>query len=148
MKSLELINQIPSTRETIDSLAEAIVNNVMDGNIDPLDVHLKITALERIIKAVKDNDNYRTAVMDQADLYPGNIFDHKGAELTKGNATRYDYSENNYWNKLKETETLAADERKDHEKLLQSLKVATDINGELSYPPVKYATSYVKIKFR
>ena len=148
MKALQIINSVPASRSEINQFVDSILSIVMEGEVDPLSVHRRINALERIIKGIKDNADYKFAINDQADKYSEKTFDFEGAEFTKASSARYDYSDNEYWHKLKEVELKAIDDRKDHEKILSALKEPTEINGELSYPPSKKSTSYVKITLR
>jgi len=146
-RAISIIADIPSNKEGIKMFAEAIVAGVMNGEADPLDVRAKIDAIEKIIKAVKDNQNFKDAVLDHADLYPDKTFAHNLVKFTKAESARYDYSEDEIWSDCKARETEAANERKDEEKVLQALKKPTEVEGVLRHPPVKRSSSYVRVTF-
>ncbi len=92
-RSVKILNEIPANKVGIQLFAEAVVQNVMDGETDPLDVRLRVDAIEKIIKAIKDNPDFKTAVLDQADMWPEKSFEKDGVKFTKAESTRYDYSD-------------------------------------------------------
>lgn len=147
MRALSIINEIPANKAGIKLFADAIVTAVMDGNADPLDVRIRIDSIEKIIKAVKDDVSYKDATLDQADLWPEKTFEKDGVKFTKAESAKYDYSDDPTWLLLKEREGQAAQDRKDLEAVLKALKEPTEINGVMSYPPSKKATTYVKLTF-
>lgn len=147
MKAVTILNQIPATKEGIEIFVSAIIANMMEGETEPLSIRMRVDALERIMKGIKADDTFKTAVLDHADNYPEKSFDFEGVKVTKSESVQYDYSENHHWNMLKQIEQQAADDRKAHEGVLKALKDATEINGELSYPPAKRSQTIVKITF-
>ena len=68
-RAISIINNIPANKAGIKLFADAIVDGVMNGEADPLDVRAKIDAIEKIIKAIKDDVAFKDAVLDQADLW-------------------------------------------------------------------------------
>lgn len=143
----QIIQEFPSNKEGIKLMADAIVTGVMNGEADPLDVRAKIDAIEKIIKAVKDDVAFKDAVLDHADQYPEKTFDHNSVKFTKAEAAKYDYSDDPVWNDLKGDELELATERKAREVVLKALREATKINGVLCNPPAKKSTSYVRVTF-
>jgi len=146
-RAISIISDIPSNKEGIKIFAEAIVVGVLSGEADPLDVRAKIDAIEKIIKAVKDDQSFKDAVLDHADLYPEKSFAHNLVKFTKAESARYDYSGDEIWADCKARETEAANERKSEEKILQALSKPSEINGVMRHPPVKKSTTYVRVTF-
>ena len=146
-RSLSIISEIPSNKAGIKLFAEAIVTGLMNGDVDPLDVRAKIDAIEKIIKAVKDDEQFRDVVLDHADQWGEKSFEHNGVKFTKAESARYDFSADETWRGLKERESNAAHARKEREAILKALKEPTEVDGEMSIPPVKKSTTTVRVTF-
>jgi len=146
-RSLSIISEIPANKAGIELFANALVDGLMSGDVDPLEIRAKIDAIEKIIKAVKDNEQFRDVVLDAADLYNDKSFEVNGIKFTKAESARYDYSNDKHWCDLKHDEQLFAKERKEWETVLKALKEPTEVNGVLRQPPVKKATTTVRVTF-
>jgi len=146
-RAIKIIHEIPANKAGIQMFAEAVVNGVMNGEADPLDVRARVDAIERIIKAIKDSPEFKDAVLDQADLFPEKSFEQNGIKFTKAEHTRYDYSADPVWAELKEQEGEIAQLRKEREKLLLGLSEPTNIDGQICEPPFKKSSTYVKLTF-
>ena len=146
-RSLKIISDIPANKAGIELFANAVVEGVMSGDVSPLEVRARIDAIEKIIKAVKDNEQFRDVVLDEADTYPEKSFEVNGIKFTKAESARYDYSADPIWRNLKHDEEMFAKERKEREAVLKALKEPTDINGLVCNPPVKKSTTTVRVTF-
>lgn len=146
-RSLKIINEIPANKAGIQLFADAIVSGLMEGEVSPLEVRARIDAIEKIIKAVKENQQFRDVVLDEADLHPEKSFEVNGIKFTKAESTRYDYSEDEIWNSLKKTESEYAADRKDREGVLKALKEPTVIDGIECHPPIKRSSTTVRVTF-
>ena len=146
-RSLSIISEIPANKAGIELFANALVDGLMSGDVDPLEIRAKIDAIEKIIKAVKDNEQFRDVVLDAADLHPDKTFEVNGIKFTKAESARFDYSNDPVWQKLKAAETECSIARKGWEGTLKSLKEPTEIEGEMAQPPVKKATTTVRVTF-
>jgi hypothetical protein len=124
-RSLKIISDIPSNKVGIQLFADAVVDGLMSGEVDPLDVRAKIDAIEKIIKAVKDNEKFRDVVLDAADMEPDKTFEHK----------------------LKAAETECSNARKDWEATLKTLKEPTLIEDVEAMPPIKSSSTTVRVTF-
>jgi TRAP-type uncharacterized transport system substrate-binding protein len=146
-RSLSIISEIPANKAGIELFANALVDGLMSGDVDPLEIRAKIDAIEKIIKAVKANEQFRDVVLDAADLHNEKSFEVNGIKFTKAESARYDYSSDKVWNQLKAAETNAANERKVRESILSALKEPTEINGVMCNPPVKISSTTVRVTF-
>ena len=147
MKALAILNQVPASKEGIELFVKAIVHNMMEGEIEPLSIRMRVDAVERIMKGIKADDSFQDAVLDHADNFTEKSFDFDGVKFTKTESAQYDYSEDQEWNELKAIEEHAIMQRKAREVVLKSLKEATEINGVTCYPPSKRSKSIVKVTF-
>ena len=146
-RAVKIINEIPSNKAGMKLFADALVNAVMNGYADPLEVRSRIDAIEKIIKAVKDDLSFKDAVLDQADLWPEKSFEHNGVKFTKAESARYDYSDDIVWNELKTLESEFAGKRKEREGILKALTEPTKIGDVDCNPPGKQSSTHVRVNF-
>ena len=78
----------------------------------PLEILVKIDAIEKIIKAVKSDPQFNGATIDEAELMPEKTFDFEGVRITRAESSRYDYSEDKQWRELKAKEVEATVKKK------------------------------------
>lgn len=147
MRAIKVIEEIPSNKAGIEIFANAIVQGILSGEIEPLEVAVKVDAIDKIIKAVKSNVQYRDVILDNADMYDGKTFEFSGVKITKADSVKYDYSVDAVWRGLKADEDAVAEKRKAREKLLQTLSEVTQVNGVEAVPPVKSSTSHLRFTF-
>lgn len=146
-RAIKIVSEIPSNKAGITLFANALVEGLMTGEVDPLEVRAKVDAIEKIIKAVKADQRFVDVVLDRADMEPEKTFEFNGITFTKAESAKYDYSGDEIWASLKEQEAELAELRKSEETTLRTLKAPTEINGVLRHPPVKKSTTYVRVTF-
>lgn len=146
-RSLSIIAEIPANKAGIKLFADAVVDGIMSGEVNPLEVRARIDAIEKIIKAVKENEQFRDVVLDEADMFPEKSFEVNGIKFTKAESARYDYSADKKWLEYKTIEGEAAKARKDREGVLKAIKEPTTIDGVECFPPVKKSTTTVRVTF-
>ncbi len=146
-RSLKIISEIPANKAGIELFANAIVEGIMSGDVDPLEVRARIDAIEKIIKAVKANEQFKDVVLDAADLQPEKSFEISGIKFTKADTVKYFYSHDAVWLKHKADEDAAAALRKGREAILKALKEPTVIDGVECLPPDKHRTTGVRVTF-
>lgn len=101
-KNLTLIAENGNmTKQNALQLAEKIINQVQEGNINPLDAMVKLTylstAIDGALKVI------RPLAVDEADKYPTKTFTDYGAEFqVKETGIKYDYSVSEEWKQVKE----------------------------------------------
>jgi len=146
-RSLSIISEIPANKAGIELFANALVDGLMSGDVDPLEIRARIDAIEKIIKAVKDDERFRDVVLDAADMHPDKSFEVNGIKFTKAESARYDYGADAEWVELKRLESMASNDRKAREAVLKALKEPTEVNGVMCNPPVKTSTTSVRVTF-
>lgn len=146
-----LMYLLPNTSSQIESFTRGIVNAVMEGNENPLNVMLQVRAMERACKAIADQ--IKDEIITEADKYPGVEFEFRGNKLVKGDvSTTYDYSVCNdtEWERRKVDADAAKDRLSERESFLKGLKepitVVDHLTGEVVTvrPPLKKTTPGVK----
>ena len=150
-----VLNILPSTSDQVNRFAKSIVDDVRNGDMNPLDVMLQVRATEKVIKIILDN--VKPFAEREAEKYPGNHFDWRGNDIAKAEVkTEYDYSVCNdpvYEMKLYEYEK-ALRELKERETLLKAITepitVVDPLTGEVCEvrPPLKKTVSGLKITIK
>ena len=128
----------------IPKLVNTLVNQVMEGEINPLEVFVSIKVLEEAIKQAKKR--IQDVAIYEAMRYGENTVNAYDAEITlKNTATRYDYSSIPSIVE-KEAELKALKDK--HKAAIKHAVVDTD-TGELIQPPiVKHGRETISIKLK
>ncbi len=146
--NVQKLFELPANKDGIKAFAKAVVTELMDsGDWNPLEIAVRVNAIEKIMKAVKADTTFMDACFDEAELQPSKQFVYEGVTVTKTSSASLDYSGDKTWLKLKEVETKAADERKRREAVLKTLKDRTNVDGKICYPPVKTSKDVLAFKF-
>ena len=155
MSETSVLNIVGLSKVAIKQASEAIILQINEGELNPLDVKLKLKALEALIKEM--SEILDPMARKEAETYGQKSFEKYGAKIELAETgTSYDYDNCNdeKYLRLLEKESDAIRERKSYEDKLKSMKqCVTKINkstGEIITinPPVKKSTSSVKISFK
>lgn len=150
---MSLINLNPTNKEEIKSFVDKLTNDVEYGSVNALELHVKLTAMEKAITDLKKN--IRNSVMKVANNYEQS-FDAFNSRIEKvETGTKYDYSQcgDTVYDDLLATYDKVASDIKEREAFLKTVKPGTtliDDDGVIStiYPPVKSSTSFLKITLK
>lgn len=145
MKPINVFYEVPANKAGVAMFAESIVNTLLEGDVDPLDVRVRIDAIEQIIKTIKADPAFRDVVMDAADMHGAKSFDHLGVKFTLANVSKYDYSDDQVWCEINEEIKRLTAIRKKRETILKALTETTEIDGVESNPPLCHTTQTVKV---
>lgn len=130
------VGDITPTKFGIDLIAEGILEQVREGELNSLEVAIKMNAMEQLTKSVKEkllND-----VLDELGKYPKGKAEINGATVSVMDSIKYDYSHIPEWVQLDEQIAVLKEKQKeieDNEKKYH--------RGDL---PVKSASSTFKIQ--
>ena len=154
MTPMNLINLNPTNKEEAKALSSNLINAVMNGEINPLELHVKLkamqTAIEDTLKGIKDQ------VMVEAAKYPDKTFSAFTANIEKAETgVSYNYASCNdeKWHSFNDLVTIMTDKRKEREALLRTLKEPMNVvteDGEIVTitPPIKSSTSSIKVTLK
>lgn len=129
------VGEIMPTKFGLELMADSIAEQVNGGEIDSLDVAVKMNAMEQLVKLVREKIS--ATVMDELGKYPKGKAEINGATVSVMESIKYDFSHLPGWQELDTQITDLKEKQKaieDHEK--------TYFKGNL---PVKSATSTFKI---
>ncbi len=147
---MEIIKKIETTmpvKANIDILANELTEGVASGFVNPLEFLVKIEFLTKVLEQAKKQVKELAL---QNLTQPQELF---GAKVEVGETgVKYDYSQNEIWQELKEKMQPLEDELK---KVEEQIKIATKIGksivdertGELISPVQKTSTTSIKITF-
>ena len=116
---LALLN---TTKEQRSTFVAQVIQRMLDGYAEPIDVHLQVKCMEEICKAIKEDEQYKTMVLESAHRHKGHEFSNAKVEV-RSLPKKYDYSVCND-PELKALETaveIATADLKAQQKFLQSI---------------------------
>jgi hypothetical protein len=152
MKAIEAFNSLPATPQEIAEFSRQIIDDLNQGEIEPLKFKIFLKGLETVMDNVKPVLD--ELAREEAEKYGTKSFELMGAMIElREVGTKYDYTNCGY-SRLQhvttEMESWAA-QKKEAEKFLQSLKgsmtVVNELTGEIEtvHPPVKSSKSAMAI---
>ena len=149
---MELIKFNYSTKEERSELVKEIMNEVLNGRVNPLELHLRLKSVEEVIKTLTSHQAYKGILLDEAAKY-GKSFEYKTATVeVKEVGIKLDYSQcgnSTLADLYCQAEAIAAriKELETYHKGLPAsgVEVLDPVSGELEkhYPPAKSSTTSV-----
>ncbi len=131
-----ILSLLDTTKEQRASFVADLVDKLQDGLADPVKVHLQVKKMEDLLNQIKENQDYKDLVMEEAVKY-GKKFEMYGASFEiRSGASRYDYSNDAQHANLKE-------QLKQREAFLKGVPASgietVTKDGEVVkvYPPIK-----------
>lgn len=156
-ESMMLIaNQLTKAQQT--EMSASIINQIEEGEVNPLAVQVGLSAIENVIKNVKASDIYKNGTLVEAEKYGAKTFDCFGAQLQiKEVGVKYDFCkcEDPIWNDLNEKIEFLKASIKEREDMLKRIPhsgqtMVDEESGEVYkvYPPAKSSTTSVTTTFK
>jgi hypothetical protein len=141
-------------KESIKETSLALLNDIDEGHIAPLQVAAQFKFIEDVIANVKEE--LRQRVIAEQDKYGKEQMTYHGAEFQiKEAGVKYDYSQcqDMIWNDLKQQIDALNDQMKEREAFLKGLKerltYIDESTGEIVtlYPPQRKSTTTYSIQW-
>jgi len=150
MEALTLLNNIPVNKQAVEDIIKSAVEDILSGRQNPLDVAIKLKAMEDIIKSIRANQDVKNFTLYTAEKSGSKSFDFNGARITIADQSKFDYSKDKRWNELELQKKIVTDKIKIYEKLLQDLdkEVADPETGELITPAIKTVEKQLRINLK
>lgn len=143
---------LPTTKLEIARFAKGVVQSVLDGTANPLEIHVMLKAFDKASELIVDE--IRSNVMAELDKYSEKSIHLFGVQIDKTEvATKYNYSTSKdpEWERLDVEVNTATERRKAREAFLRTLRepmtLVNEETGEVYKisPPLKTSVSGVKI---
>ena len=90
---MELIKFNHTTKEERSQLVREIFDEVLNGRVNPLELHLRLKSAEEVIKQLTGLEPYKAILLDEAQKH-GKSFDYQTAKIDiREVGVKYDYSD-------------------------------------------------------
>lgn len=89
---MQLLNIEKPTKSEAKTIASEIVAPVLEGNIDPLQIKIKISFLEEVIKQLKADTQFNSDTFDEVSKYGKETTLH-GVKIAQGQSVQYKHCE-------------------------------------------------------
>jgi hypothetical protein len=150
---MELIKFNHTTKEERSQLVREIFDEVLNGRINPLELHLRLKSAEEVIKQLTGLEPYKAILLDEAQKH-GKSFQYHTAKVDiRETGVKYDYSGCGnsklaaLYDQQKEIEAIET-----YHKGLPSagVQVVLSETGEVEthYPPAKTSTTSVAVTLK
>lgn len=147
MSSFAFLKQLPTTPTEKGLFSHLAVQEILNGEIDPLQALAILKHIEDTVKLIQTNKEVLDLVFTELDKYgKQEKATAYGYEISQGQRRTYDFSAcgDAHLELLKQDETKIKNSVKEREKFLQNLKqkMIDEENGgfELSPPVISYTT--------
>lgn len=140
-----------------EELAIQIVEAIDAGELNPLDIHYQVKAMEDFIKMLTANSRYKDAVLTEG-MKHGKSFQFNGSKMEiKETGVKYDYSKcgDPNWQLLEDQISELKDKQKAveaHLKVLsaEGIEIVSNETGEVikMFPPVKTSTTSIAVTLK
>lgn len=150
LKPVDPVDGIPTTVEEIDSIISNIKNGILLGFIDPLQLAVKLKAIEKLNELRKD-PVISEAILKEAQRYGEKSFRAFGAKIeTRMTGVKYDYKGTNFsrWTELNFQKNRIEEQLKKIEEMLKTIPpegIVWAETGEMVYAPAKTGSTSVII---
>lgn len=141
------LQDLKPTKSDIKIATDMLIDQISNGEINPIDVALQLKVLEEFVKDARDKLNNYT--IEELQKYPAGktcIFDTKIEIAETG--IKYDYSQDLVWQSLKQQNEMTSIALKFREDILKKIPAGSqlvDENGEASIGPSKTSSTSYKI---
>jgi len=154
---MELIKFNHTTKEERSQLVREIFDEVLNGRINPLELHLRLKSAEEVIKQLTGLEPYKAILLDEAEKH-GKSFNYHTAKIDiREVGVKYDYSGcgSSKLAELYEKQAAINDAIKAYETYHKGLpsagvQVVLSETGEVEthYPPAKTSTTSVAVTLK
>jgi hypothetical protein len=150
-----VINYNPTTKEQAESFANKLTEEVLQGEVNPLELHVKLTAMQKAIDAVKKN--IASYTLTEAQKYNSKTFDFNSSKIEiQELGAKYNYDNCNdavlvRLNAELEKIKSAVEQRQAFLKVCKPGQPVIDEETGESYevfPPAKTSTTGVKVTLK
>lgn len=144
MNSISVIKLMPETKAQQQTFANQLLQSVLNGEINPIDMDILLKSIEETIKIVRSNDKFKDYLIDEMYKYSEKTIDFATCEITKTSRVIFNYAEDSVYSELKDK--LKA--REDLLKLAFKQPVVDGETGEQVEPVTRKESEYLRYKFK
>jgi hypothetical protein len=157
MSATSILSLFDTTKEQRRGFIQQVIESVLNGYKNPLDIQVQIKCMEEITKGIYDDPDYKRTLVDEAEKYGRKPFEFHNANVqVKEAGTKYDFSNTNDagWKALDNEMLELKAKLKAREDFLKKLPTEgidiIDSEGETYkiYPPSKSSTTTISITLK
>ena len=151
--ALSQFTLLPQTKSERALFVDKAINEVLSGARNPLELEIALKNVEETVKAIRANEEWKEAALDEAHNYPEKSFDFQGVKITKTARKTYNFSGcgDSSLASLIEEETDLKSKVKLRKEFLKTLQPGMDVvdgnTGEILQPPTWTATESLTFSF-
>ena len=143
---VQLFKGLPFSLSEQTDFANNAIQEILDGNVNPLHAELHLRAIQETIKKITEHPGVKSAVMEEAEKYD-KTFDFHGAKITRSSRTTKDFTGCG--------DAVLNDLYADQEKLKAQIKAremtvsagSDPATGEIFNPPATKTSVFLTIKW-
>lgn len=153
METLAVINELPVDYIGIGNLVYEAKKMILSGDYNPLDIEVRLKAMEELAKQLRADADVRAAVLAEAEKY-GKSFEYKGCKINvREGGVKYDYAGtgDSEWAILEAEAKEVAEKKKAREKFLQSIPpegTVSPVTGEQIFAPAKTSATTIAVSLK
>lgn len=157
MQPTSIVALFQTNKEQRQSFASQVIQSVTEGNVNPLNVHLQLKAMEDIIEIIKSDPKYKETVLTTAETN-GKSFEYQNAKIDiREVGTKYDFSKCNdsIYSELEAQQATLKDKIKQRADFLKNVPIEGAIitdedTGETVkvFRPAKSSTTSIIVTFK
>lgn len=157
ISTIGVLSLFETTKQERTTFVESIVNQVLDGQADPIKVHLQFKCAEDIFKQITGDEKFKSVLLDACDKH-GKTFTFQNAKFERKEVgVKYDYSACNdpILASLEQKAIELSEKVKARQTLLKTaplsgLVLVDEESGETFkvYPPSKTSTTSVAVTLK
>lgn len=99
-ENINLFENATVLKEQVLNQTNGIIEAVKNGEVNPLEVQMRVKILENAVKEIKDGIN--AEVLIEAEKYGSKTFEYKGGKFSVSERKTYDFTGINEWNEINE----------------------------------------------
>lgn len=143
MSVVSLVKALPETKQQIDTFSNMVINSIVKGDVNVLDVDFQLKCFEMAIDKIRKHFEIKDLLIEEVEKYKNQDY-KEGSKVSVQTKTNYEYNHNPEWVKLDEA-------KKKLEVLMKSLPedMANAETGEITpKAKIKSISKYVKYDFK
>ena len=149
-----LVSMFPETKSQIDAFVSKMVENALDGCVNPLHTEAQLCCMEKVVKDIRSNPEFKEAVLKEAEKFVQKTFNEHNAQFQiKEVGVKWHYENCNHqqYERICQQIDELTEQKKAFEKFMQAQKKAFDHvdteTGEMYTvnPPCKTSTTSVVV---
>lgn len=152
-EALAIVRLLPDNKSQIESFIRVAKNEILSGEVNPLEIDIRLKIMEELIAGLRKDSDIKAAILNELDMYPEKTVAVYGAEITKRNYTKYDFSlcNDSELELLQAEADLANMKVKQRQEMLKVISPCSVVNpdtGEYLQPARKEVSETYAIKIK